>query len=210
MGRKRENQLSLPGLWPDHRLAQESKTVSKILEDNPSLLELVLHNLCDTGSSRQGALDLSPEQVLCSAILKNWHQLSYTKVAFLLGDSQSFRRFASLPFHLSPSASCLQENLSRIQASTWQQINWLLVGRADHQELKRGRKNPADATAVECPILYPTDSRREKGTVPVSSPRPQMVDKTGIMDNVVVPVPRHVYDGLPENVKPLFRHWVEF
>ena len=36
-----------------------------------------------------------------------------------------------------------------------------------------------------------------------------MVDETGITDNVVVPVPRQVYDGLPENVKPLFRHWVE-
>jgi hypothetical protein len=38
--------------------------------------------------------------------------------------------------------------------------------------------------------------------------RTRMVDETGINDNVVNPVPRNVYDGLPENVKPLFRHWV--
>ena len=45
--------------------------------------------------------------------------------------------------------------------------------------------------------------------MPGSVERTRMVDETGVMDNVVVPVPRHVYDGLPENVKPLFRHWVE-
>ena len=45
--------------------------------------------------------------------------------------------------------------------------------------------------------------------MPGSVERTRMVDETGIMDNVVVPVPRQVYDVLPENVKPLFRHWVE-
>ena len=55
MRRNRENQLPLSGLWPDHRLAQELKAVSKILDDNPSILELVLHDLCDTVRSGQGA-----------------------------------------------------------------------------------------------------------------------------------------------------------
>ena len=78
MRRNRENQLPLSGLWPDHRLAQELKAVSKILDDNPSILELVLHDLCDTASSGQGAPGLSAEQVLRAAILKNWHQFSYS------------------------------------------------------------------------------------------------------------------------------------
>ncbi len=95
--------------------------------------------------------------MLRSAILKNWPQLSYAKLAFLLSDSQSFRRFARLPYHWSPSASCLQKNISRIQASTWEQINRLLVGWADRQGLERGRKIRADATAVESHIPYPTD-----------------------------------------------------
>ena len=61
MRRKRENQLPLSGLWPDHRLAQELRAVSKILDDNPSILDLVLHDLGDTGNSRQGAPGLSAE-----------------------------------------------------------------------------------------------------------------------------------------------------
>ena len=84
MRRNRENQLPLSGLWPDHRLAQELKAVSKILDDNPSILELVLHDLCDIDRSGQGARGLSAEQVLRAAILKNWHQLSYAKLAFHL------------------------------------------------------------------------------------------------------------------------------
>ena len=159
MRQNRENQLPLSSLWPDHRLAQELKAVSKILDDNPSILDLVLHDLCDNASSDQGARGLSAEQVLRAALLKNWHQLSYTKLAFHLSDSQSFRRFARLPFHWTPSASCLQENISRIQASTWQQINRLLVGWADRQGLERGRKIRADDTAVESPIRHPWDSQ---------------------------------------------------
>ena len=159
MRRNRENQLPLSGLWPDHRLAQELKAVSKIVDDNPSILELVLHDLCDTVRSGQGARGLSAEQVLRAAILKNWHQLSYAKLAFHLSDSQSFRRFARLPLHWTPSASCLQENVSRIQASTWQQINRLLVQWAEGQGLERGRKIRVDATAVESPIPYPRDSQ---------------------------------------------------
>ena len=70
MRRKRQRQRPLSGLWPDHRLAQELRAVSKNLDDNPSILELVLHDLCDTGSSGQGAPGLFAEQVLRSALLK--------------------------------------------------------------------------------------------------------------------------------------------
>ena len=102
---------------------------------------------------------LSAEQVLRAAILKHWQQLSYTQRAFLLNDSQCYRRFARLAFCWSPIASCLQENISRIQAGTWQQLNRLLVQWANHQGLERGRKNRVDATAVESPIPYPLDSQ---------------------------------------------------
>ena len=159
MRRKREKQRPLSGFWPDHQLAQELKAVSQILDENPSILDLDLHDLCDTAGAGQGAPGLSAEQVLRAAILKHWQQLSYTKLAFLLSDSQSFRRFARLPLHWSPSASCLQENISRIQAGTWQQINRLLVQWADRRGLERGRTIRADATTVESPIHYPLDSQ---------------------------------------------------
>ena len=42
--------------------------------------------------------------------------------------------------------------------------------------------------------------------MPGSEERKMMVDETGLTENDQEPVPRQVYEGLPENVKPLFRH----
>ena len=44
---------------------------------------------------------------------------------------------------------------------------------------------------------------------PGSVERSRMADETGRRENEVLPVPRRVYESLPANVKPLFRHWVE-
>ena len=44
--------------------------------------------------------------------------------------------------------------------------------------------------------------------MPGSAERRRMVDETGRSENEVPPVPPHVYDALPDDVKPLFRHWV--
>ena len=41
MHQNRENQLPLSGLWPHHQLAQELKAISKILDDNPSISDLL-------------------------------------------------------------------------------------------------------------------------------------------------------------------------
>ena len=84
MRRKRENQRLLSGLWTDHRLAQELRAVSKIMDENSSIVDLVLHDLCDTDSIGQGPPGLSAEQFLRAAILKQWQQLSYTRLASLL------------------------------------------------------------------------------------------------------------------------------
>ena len=43
---------------------------------------------------------------------------------------------------------------------------------------------------------------------PGSIERTQMVDETGGHENEQVPVPAPVYESLPEQVKPLYRHWV--
>ncbi|MSS73711.1 MAG: hypothetical protein EXS64_19820 [Candidatus Latescibacteria bacterium] len=44
--------------------------------------------------------------------------------------------------------------------------------------------------------------------MPGSVERARMVDEPGKTDNQVPPVPKEVYDALPADVKPLYRHWV--
>ena len=44
--------------------------------------------------------------------------------------------------------------------------------------------------------------------MPGSDERKRMVEEPGLADNEVPPVPAEVYEKLPENVQPLYRHWV--
>ena len=44
---------------------------------------------------------------------------------------------------------------------------------------------------------------------PGSTTRQQMVDEPDLTDNQVLSLPRDVYDRLPRNVQPLYRHWIE-
>jgi len=159
MRKNRENQLPLSPSWPDHRLARELESISKILDRNPSISDLVLHDLCDKVSSQNGARGMTAEQVLRCALIKQTHQFSYQKLAFHLADSQSFRIFCRLPYGFTPSKSTLQENISRIEASTWQALNRVLVRWADEKGLEKGRKIRVDATGVQSNIRYPLDSQ---------------------------------------------------
>ena len=159
MRQNRENQLPLTPLWPDHRLGDELRMISRILDDNPQILPLILQNLSDKIDLGNGSPGLSAEQVLRCAVLKNRHGLSYDKLAFHLIDSLSFRAFCRLPLGWAPGNSCLQENISRIQASTWQRITRALVGWTKDQGLEKGRKIRVDATAVKSDSRYPLDSQ---------------------------------------------------
>ena len=157
MRRNRKNQFLLSDRWPDTRLIQELEALSKIFDGDPAILDLVSIDLSDTAGSGRWSPSLSAEQVLRVAVLKSWHHLSYTDLVFHLSDSQSFCRFARLPGHETLSASRLRENIGRIQAATWQQINRLLDQWAARQGLERVRKRQADAMAVESPTRYPPD-----------------------------------------------------
>ena len=71
--------------------------ISRILDDNPEILDLVLQDLSDKTDPQKGSPGLSAEQVLRCAVLKTWQQLSYQKLAFHLADSISLRGFCRLP-----------------------------------------------------------------------------------------------------------------
>jgi len=153
-----KNQLPLSPVWPDHQLGEELREISKILDENPEISDLFLQDLCDKVSSEIGAPGMSPEQVLRCAVLKQIHQFSYQRLAFHLADSMSARMFCRFPLGYTPGHSVLQENISRIQASTWEQVNYVLVRWASQRGLEKGRKIRIDATTVESDIHHPMDS----------------------------------------------------
>ena len=68
--------------------------------------------------------------------------------------------------------------------------------------------NITDEPRVSVVIRYAPWWLNTNVLMPGSVERAQMVDETGAAENEVPPVPQEVYDCLPEDVKPLFRHWV--
>ena len=54
MRKNRENQLPLTPLWPDHQLSYELQMISRILDDNPEILDLVLQDLSDKTDPQKG------------------------------------------------------------------------------------------------------------------------------------------------------------
>lgn len=159
MRQNRQDQLPITPLWPDHQLSEQLKVISKILDDNPSISDLIFQDLSDNVDQMNGSSGLTGDQVLRCALIKQMHQFSYAKLAFHLADSQSFRVFCRLPFGWTPAKSTLQENISRIRAATWRQVNDLLVKDACRRKLEKGRKIRVDSTAVETNIGHPTDSQ---------------------------------------------------
>ena len=123
MRKTREKQRPLSPQWPDHQLAQELKLISRILDDNPQTLELIVQDLSDRVDSGVGAPGLTAEQVLRCAVIKQLHQFSYRKLEFHLVDSQSCQRFCRLPYGASISKATLAENLGKIEPGTWKAIN---------------------------------------------------------------------------------------
>ena len=132
--------------------------ISRILDDNPQTLELIVQDLSDRVDSSVGAPGLTAEQVLRCAVIKQLHQFSYRKLEFHLVDSQSCQRFCRLPYGASISKATLAENLGKIEPTTWKAINDHLVLWAQARGLGKGQRIRVDATAVQTHIHYPLDS----------------------------------------------------
>lgn len=84
--------------------------------------------------------------------------MTYEGLAFHLDDSKAFRSFARLKMGQYPRDSTLQENISAIDAETWEAVNRMLLGFAAQQQVERGRTVRVDSTVVESTIHHPTDS----------------------------------------------------
>lgn len=153
-------QPMLVGQGVDHRHARELAGVDRILRDNPRITELVLQDLEDglrvPGDGREG---MTAEQVLRVAVLKQARRFSYEELSFHLLDSTTYQAFCGYgPLDKIPSKATLQRNIKAIAASTWEQINRILVDYSRRRGVERGRKTRTDATVVETNIHAPTDS----------------------------------------------------
>ena len=162
MREARRVQEILRETWLDLDHAQELQAMSRVLDDNPKIAELVLQDLVAASGSAQatrGAGGLSAEQVLRILIVKQMNGFSYRALAFHLADSRSYRTFCRLGItDKVPTKSALQANLKALQPTTLEAINRLLLAAAQQAKVETGQTVRTDCTVVESNIHDPSDS----------------------------------------------------
>lgn len=135
--------------YVDHQIGQELAAVSSWLDTQPELLALVESDLSPQGRSRLGRQGLPVESVLRCAVLKQYRQVSYRELEFLLKDSRSFAHFVRLDPWKVPRFSTLQSSISRIGAETWEALNRALLKSAQIDGVESAQQIRFDATVTE-------------------------------------------------------------
>jgi IS5 family transposase len=144
----------------DHPQAQELNAISSILDQNPTIYDLAMQDLCPNGKkSNKGANGMTTEQVVRGAIVKQMFQFSYKDLAFHLIDSDSLKRFCLIGIaDKGFKKSVLCKNIKTISPATWEAINGCLMLFADSQGIEKAREVRVDCTVVESNIHPPSDS----------------------------------------------------
>jgi len=159
MRQKQQIQLKLSAPWPDHPFSKELAVMAAIIDAHPGIAELAWQDIVAGKSHDTGAPGMAAMAVVKAAVLHKVLGVSYERLAFNLADSTSCRRFLGMgPFDAAPSASALQNNISRLKACTWEGINRVLIDWANKAGIETGRKMRFDSTPVEADIHHPTDS----------------------------------------------------
>ncbi len=129
-----------------------------IIDANPDIITAVHADLTECVMD-YGCHGISAEQVVRSAILKQWKRYSYRELYERLNDGVSFRWFSRFYSGPIPHFSTLQKVIKSIKDETWSRINEILVRHAREKKLENGKSLRADTTVVETNITYPVDAR---------------------------------------------------
>jgi len=160
MRKKIHDQLPLMDTQVNHPRAREFEGISRILDANPIISEMVLQDLTKgVNKCETGARGMTADQVLRAAIVKQTGTFSYHDLAFHIIDSRCFRTFCRIGLtHKGFKKSALNSNIKAISAQTWEAINRVLAAYAEDKGIEKGRQVRIDCTVTDSNIHKPTDS----------------------------------------------------
>lgn len=158
--RERKNlQKSIFCQRADHPIFKEWQQIERTLNGHPEFLEWVHDDLSRGLKSKvSGTKGMTAEQVLRSAVLKQSNGWTYRELEFQIVDSQMTKSFLKLDFDETYGSSCLQSNIKRIRAETWEKISRAIVQDAKNLGFETGKLVRMDSTPIESNIHRPTDS----------------------------------------------------
>lgn len=161
MRENRQKQMPLMAHIKEHPQSKELKMISTIIDNNPTISEMVWQDLTRGKSPSQhaGAKGMSADQVVRCAVVKTLYDFTYEELAFHIVDSQSLRWFCRIGMAEEGfKKSTLNRNIKSISEQTWEMINRTLIRYASREKIEKGREIRTDCTCVESNIHEPTDS----------------------------------------------------
>ena len=159
MRETRVAQVSIFENYSEHEFGARLKALSNLLDQHPEILTLIAQDLVDDSVAKVGRRGLSAESIFRCLLLKQQLRISYEQLAFHLSDSMTYRTFARLPNHITPSRSGLQSTIRSIKPETLEKAhealsgNWLKEGVISMDKLR------IDSTVVASNIAPPSDSQ---------------------------------------------------
>jgi IS5 family transposase len=137
---------------------KELKEIDRILNANPKIIDCV-HSDLVARKIKTGSKGISAEQILRSAVLKQYKRYTYRELVKRLNDGVILRWFSRFYSAKIPHYTSFQKAIKHISFETWDQINDILVEFSKAKKLENGRSIRVDTTVTECNIAYPVDAR---------------------------------------------------
>lgn len=132
--------------------------ISKILDDNPEVLETVHGDLAAPCSPSGRQSTYSSEQFLRMIVVKVVEGCSLREVVVRVSESEFLRNFTRIFSDDVMGFTELDMAIKSITPQTWEKINAILQKYAKRKGKITGRRLRVDSTVCETNIHYPTDA----------------------------------------------------
>jgi IS5 family transposase len=152
------NNDDLPKTVREYR--EKYKGVSRILDDQPEILELVHQDLkrLSCGGPKGREADFTSETILRALLVHAIEGLSLRETVVRIAESEFLQDFLRTRKKAVMDYSFLDKCFQAIRPATWKRVNALLGQRAVESGAISVSTIRADTTAVETNIHWPTDS----------------------------------------------------
>jgi IS5 family transposase len=139
----------------------EYKTLSKLLDQQPKILEMVhcdLDRLSKSTSPRGRKAVFTTENLFRAILVMQREGIDYREASVRIAESETLQSFCRLLKKSTIDFTLLNKAFGVIQPATWENINHLLALNALSEELVTVEHVRTDTTVTECNIHWPTDS----------------------------------------------------
>ena len=114
----------------------ELKEIDRILDENPAIIDCV-HSDLVARKIKTGSKGISAEQILRSAVLKQYKRYTYRELVKRLNDGVILRWFSRFYSARIPHYTAFQKAIKHISFETWDKINDILVAFSKVKKLEK-------------------------------------------------------------------------